>query len=428
MIKKIASILFSTRLTAVLFIAFAAAMAVGTFMDASAETSPTPYTRELIYNAWWFEAIMGLLIINFIGNINRYRLFRKEKWATLTFHLAFILIIFGAFITRYVSFEGVIHIREGETENTILSSEAYITTFIDGNYEIGGVPQRRTISPKKVRFSEKLDNDFELNTDYNGQEVKIKLKQFINNAKEGVVSSENGKDFLKIVEASGGERHDHWIGDGEVLNMHNVLIAFNNPTDGAINLFHDDGVYSISSPFEGQWMRMADREQGKLVVDSIQPLNLRSLYQVANMAFVIPEMVMSGEYGVVKAPKEEPTNMNAIILEVSSNEETKTVDILGGIGNTRSPISVELAGLKVFITYGSKEYQLPFSITLNDFIADKYPGTEKNYSAFKSKVTVNKSDSDFYDYEIFMNHILDEQGYRFFNLRLMGMKKEPFYL
>ena len=159
MIKKISSILFSTRLTAVLFIAFAAAMAVGTFMDASAETSPTPYTRELIYNAWWFEAIMGLLMINFIGNINKYRLFRKEKWATLTFHLAFILIIFGAFITRYVSFEGVIHIREGETENTILSSEAYITTFIDGNYEIGGVPQRRTISPKKVRHSKEAKNE-----------------------------------------------------------------------------------------------------------------------------------------------------------------------------------------------------------------------------------------------------------------------------
>ena len=423
MLKKISSVLFSTCLTAVLFIAFAAAMAAGTFLDASAETSPTPYTRELIYNAWWFEAIMGLLMINFIGNIQKYRLLRKEKWATLTFHLAFILIIIGAFVTRYVSFEGVMHIREGETENTMLSSEAYITTFIDGDFEINGVPQRRTISPKRVRFSEKLNNVFELNTDYNGQEVNIKLKKFLNNAKEGVIPSEDGIDFLKIVEASGGERHDHWIGDGEVLNIHNVLISFNNPTEGAINLYHEDGTYSISSSFEGKWMRMADREQGELITDSIQSLNLRSLYQVANLAFVIPEMVMSGEYGVVKAPKSEPTNMNAVILEVSSNQDSKTIAILGGKGNSRSPVSVELAGLKVFITYGSKEYELPFSITLNDFIADKYPGTEKNYSAFKSKVTVNKSNSDFYDYEIFMNHILDEQGYRFFQSSFDGDEK-----
>jgi len=54
-------------------------MATGTFMDASADTSPTPYTRELIYNTWWFEAIMGLFMINFIGNISKYRLLRRVK-------------------------------------------------------------------------------------------------------------------------------------------------------------------------------------------------------------------------------------------------------------------------------------------------------------------------------------------------------------
>ena len=214
MIKKIFSVLFSTRLTAVLFIVFAAAMATGTFLDASAETSPTPYTRELVYNAWWFEAIMVLFMINFIGNIGKYRLFRKEKWATLTLHLAFILIIIGAFITRYISFEGVMHIREGATENTMLSSDAYITTFIDGDYEVGGVQQRRTISPILVRLSEKLNNYFEINSDYNGQEVTIKYKDYINNAKESVVPAEGGKNYLKLVEASDGERHDHWIGEG----------------------------------------------------------------------------------------------------------------------------------------------------------------------------------------------------------------------
>jgi len=65
-------ILFSNRLTGVLFIAFAVAMAIGTFMDAGQETSPTPLTRNLIYNAWWFEAIMLLFVINFIGNIFKY--------------------------------------------------------------------------------------------------------------------------------------------------------------------------------------------------------------------------------------------------------------------------------------------------------------------------------------------------------------------
>ena len=94
MLKKLSNILFSTRLTAILFIVFAAAMITGTFMDQGQDTSPTPYSRNLIYNAWWFEAIMGIFVLNFIGNICRYRLLRKEKWATLTLHLAFIFILF----------------------------------------------------------------------------------------------------------------------------------------------------------------------------------------------------------------------------------------------------------------------------------------------------------------------------------------------
>lgn len=115
--KRLANILFSTRLTAILFVVFALAMAIGTFLDANQETSPTPYTRHLIYNAWWFEAIMGFFMINFFGNMFRYRLLRKEKWATLMLHLSFVLIIFGAFITRYIGYEGMMHIREGASEN-----------------------------------------------------------------------------------------------------------------------------------------------------------------------------------------------------------------------------------------------------------------------------------------------------------------------
>jgi hypothetical protein len=55
MLKKLTNLLFSTRLTGTLFIVFAIAMAVGTFMDQGQSTSPTPYSRTLIYNAWWFE-------------------------------------------------------------------------------------------------------------------------------------------------------------------------------------------------------------------------------------------------------------------------------------------------------------------------------------------------------------------------------------
>ncbi|HEX9151395.1 MAG TPA: cytochrome c biogenesis protein CcsA, partial [Flavobacterium sp.] len=56
---------------------------------------------------------------------------------------------------------------------------------------------------------------------------------------------------------------------------------------------------------------------------------------------------------------------------------------------------------------------LPFKIKLNKFIAQKYPGTEKSYSSFESKVTVQDSANSF-DARIYMNHVLDYKQFRFF--------------
>jgi cytochrome c-type biogenesis protein CcsB len=135
---------------------------------------------------------------------------------------------------------------------------------------------------------------------------------------------------------------------------------------------------------------------------------------MAGMSFVIPDPVTQGNFGLVKAEKAEKSNQDGLIVEVSTNSETKTVELLGGKGTYPNPKEVEIGGLKVYLGYGSEEYDLPFSITLNDFIADKYPGTEKGYSAFKSKVTVNDPNEGLKNEEIFMNNVLDKDGYRFF--------------
>ena len=169
--SKFAQFLFSTRLMAVLFIAYATAMAVGTFLDAGAETSPTPYSRTLVYNAWWFEAIMVLFIVNFFGNIFKYRLIQQKKWSTLLLHLSFVLILIGAAVTRYNGFEGMLPIKEGESNNTLLSQRVYLKTFVDGEF-VGkdGSLQRRVLPEKELLLSEKLDNSFVIEEDYKKQD------------------------------------------------------------------------------------------------------------------------------------------------------------------------------------------------------------------------------------------------------------------
>ena len=101
--KKILSVLFSTRLMAILFLTYAGAMAAGTFIE---DAYNTDTARIIIYNSWWFEAIHVFFLINFFGNIKRYQLYKKEKWATLLLHLSFIScksFLFNSFVLSKTS-------------------------------------------------------------------------------------------------------------------------------------------------------------------------------------------------------------------------------------------------------------------------------------------------------------------------------------
>ncbi|MGB5818912.1 MAG: cytochrome c biogenesis protein CcsA [Saonia sp.] len=409
MIELFKKIFLSTRLMAVLFLVFATAMAFGTFIESwySTETA-----RIWIYNTTWFEAIMVFFVINFIANMFRYKLLRKEKWPVLALHLSWILIIVGAFVTRYISFEGVMPIREGNSENVFYSDKTYLTVFVDG--EINGEPKRKKLQDDLIVTTEGLKSSLPWKADFNGQPFTISYAGFIKGAKEGLIPDENGKEFLKIVEAGDGNRHEHYLENGQIASIHNVLFSLNNETAGAINIFSTDSTYLISPPFDGGFMRMADQFQGQVIKDSLQTLQLRSLYNMAGMQFVIPEPLIKGSNGIVPLPPDEVTEVSqdALVVSISANGETVEKKLLGGMGSSNFSKKFTVGGLGFTLGYGSKVYELPFSIQLNDFIAEKYPGTEKGYASFMSKVTV--TDERTFDYDIFMNHILDHRGYRFF--------------
>ncbi len=409
MINLIKKFFFSTRLMSFLFIAFAISLAFGTFIESWYSTTTA---RIWIYNALWFEAIMVFFVINFIGNMFRYNLLRKEKWAVLLLHLSWIFIIIGAFVTRYISFEGMMPIREGASENIFYSDKTYLTALVYGDVD-GTTMQKKYEDPILVT-AEAIKSSLPKKDKFKGEEFTISYAGFIDGAKKGLIIGEEGNNFLKIVESSGGSRHDHYLEEGVVQSIHNILFALNKPTDGAINITVTDSSYTIQSPFEGSFMRMADRLEGIVKKDTVQALQLRSLYQMANMQFVIPDSIVKGKKGIVRIPDEERVkNMaDALIVDITSNGETVRKELLGSKGMAIYSDKFNVGGLDFVLSYGSKVHTLPFNIKLNDFIAEKYPGTESGYASFMSKVTVE--DEKPFDYDIYMNHILDHKGYRFF--------------
>jgi len=77
--------------------------------------------REKVYAARWFELLLLIFAFNLTGIIFRVKSWKKGKLTVFIFHIALLVILLGAAITRYLGFEGTIHIREGETNNIMIS-------------------------------------------------------------------------------------------------------------------------------------------------------------------------------------------------------------------------------------------------------------------------------------------------------------------
>lgn len=411
--KKLLSVLFSTRLMALLFLLFAIAMAAGTYIESEYNTDTA---RIWIYNSWWFELIMVFFMINFLGNIKRYQLYKKKNWATLLLHLSFIFILVGAAVTRYISYEGMMSIREGESSNQILSDRAYLTVLTDGQYK-GQMMRRKNeksllLSP--AVFPPFASNDFTISDRFDKIPYKVEFVDYIMAAKETIAPDPNGVEYLKIVETENGRRHEHFLKEGETQNLHNLLFSLNRFVPGAIYINTKGKEYTIQSPFEGGFMRMADQLKGRVAKDTVQPLMMRSLYTIGNSLFVFPEMAQKGKIAYVSSGNYKDKQADdALIVKVSNEGKERLVTLVGSKGKIGTPISFKQGNLEYTIQFGSKVYETPFRIALKDFIAQKYPGTQNSYSSFESKVRVEEGATNF-DYHIYMNHVLDYGGYRFF--------------
>ena len=123
-------------------------------------------------------------------------------------------------MTRYIGYEGVMPIREGDSSSKFLSDKTYLTVLVDG--EIEGKVFRKKIK-KELLLSEHVENDFEINQNFKDVNFKISYINFMENVTEDLVLDTDGDKYIKIVEAIDGTRRNHYIKEGEVSNIHNAV-------------------------------------------------------------------------------------------------------------------------------------------------------------------------------------------------------------
>jgi cytochrome c-type biogenesis protein CcsB len=413
MIAQISKILFSTRTMGTLLLFYAFSMALATFVE---NDYGTAVAKALIYNCWWFELVMFFLILNFIGNIKRYQLISLKKLPLLVFHLAFIIIFIGGYVTRYISFEGSMHIREGEMSNDVVSDATFFKVQIGQDAEALAYNDMPAIliSNNVPWYLKPFKKTFVAKYDYHGERVQMKVVDFYARAQDSLVLNPEGKPVLHLVVLEDGKRVNKYIESGKVQLLQNMIISYNKPTQGAINISDGFTGYKISSPYEGNYMIMATQERKVVTADNQpQDFHLRSLYTYGGLAFVVPEAARPGNIIYYEGDKRTHEHaLDLVKVEVTTASAVDTVSFYGGKGMTNFQFQSEVGGLPIAMAYGSKIYKAPFSLKLVDFKMEKYPGSNSP-AAYSSDIMIMDGHTE-RPYKIFMNHVLDEEGYRFF--------------
>ena len=409
MLDKFIAFLFSMRLMAILILLFFVAIGYATFIE---NDFGTQTAKALIYNTTWFELIIVLLSVNMIANINRYKLWRKEKWPVLLFHISFIMIVIGAGITRYVSFEGMMSIREGEQSNLIVSDRTFLQINVHDNAYQYSYDKPLLLHNYEGPLEFLKSNNFSQDVKFLDNDISVDYVDYIPNAVDTLIFGE-GIPTLTIVLAGANGRETYYLQEGRAKRYLGLNFSFGTPLPGHVNFFYQNDELMVQLPSDGEFMRMADRFQGSVKKDSIQPLMLRSLYMVDGQNFVIPilnEKATLTHYAGVNPEGQEMEDL--LKLKVRSNGEEQLIELFGDKGFVSNRNQFQLGGLNFSLSYGSKYYQTPFFIGLNDFQLERYPGSNSPAS-FASEVTLIDGEEKT-NHRIFMNNVLDYQGYRFF--------------
>lgn len=403
---------FSMRMMAIGMIIFLVSIGMATLVESTYDIATA---KVLIYNSRWFEILLFYLAINLIVNIFVYKMYEKGKYAVFAFHLSFLIIIIGAGVTRYASFEGMMLIPENTSSNILYANEPHISYSILDNKGNTLVNENH-----KKYLSDVVKNQFHYTEKAAGKTIHIDYVNFQKNCVDSVVS---GSDNLLEIVTAGNETN--YLKNGDYLPLSSFMISYGEePKDFiGVTIKEVNGKLMMISKIPLTYLPMTEmarfRQQGMapdsayktVPTDTLVPALVANLYQANNEFFVIKNFRKNAT--VKKVPTgNKKRGEDVLTVKVSDGTSSKTVQLVGGIGKIPTQENFEMNGLLYQMTFGATMFKIPFSIYLKDFQLDTYPGS-KIASSYASEVRIEDG-SYKKDYRIYMNHILDYKGFRFF--------------
>ena len=113
------------HLLGLLYIVILLVLGAATFVE---QAHGTAFAAQHIYHALWFVGLWAALTAAAVGVIVRRQLWQRKAAALL--HLALLTILAGAATTFFTSQSGMMHIREGQTENMFIDQERHAMVIL----------------------------------------------------------------------------------------------------------------------------------------------------------------------------------------------------------------------------------------------------------------------------------------------------------
>ncbi|MFT7005068.1 MAG: hypothetical protein ACJAWW_002437, partial [Sulfurimonas sp.] len=404
--KQLLSLLNSMKTMAVLMSIFAYAIAYATFVE---NNFGTITAKADIYNARWFEILLGLITLNLILNIYKYRMYTLKKAPIFIFHVAFIIILIGAAITRYVGYEGKMHIREGASSSTMTSSDTYFT--VDAK-----VGSKHEVTSKSLYLSKMTTNSLSSSLEIDGKKVNVEMTEYIPDSVETIIEANTGKAMASIMITETQTSKLITLSEGEFFESENFVLDFNsgkNFNKTLISIFVKDNKLFMNHTKAISYLRMNNQSKGILDANTKQLFTKETLFSITGGVFVLKRFYPHSFKKIVSNPNQKDS-YDCLRLNISVDEMSKEVLIYGQARKIAKEYHNVINGVDVHLSYGSKKLTIPFEVKLKEFQLDRYPGSMSPASYASEVVLVDKEQGIEMPYRIFMNHILEHRGYRFF--------------
>ncbi len=389
---------------------FALVIGYATFIENDYGTTTA---KAEIYNALWFEILLGLLTLNLALNIYKHKMYTVKKAPIFIFHMAFIVIIIGASITRFFGFEGNMHIREGESASTLTSRDTFFTLTAT-------TPQTNATTEQISFLSKKSTNDLSSSLDIEGKKVRVTLVEYIADAIEQVVEDkQNGYALATMMVTANGQGQPIQLKMGEFFETADFILDFNSTktfSKPVVTLYVVDDALFMKHDLDFSFLKMDDGSKGILASNDKEPLTTRTLFTAGESSFVLRSFMAHATTQMVSNPNASTMQPDKDFLrfKISVDSESQEVVVLSQERELAKEYKTTLNGVEVTLSYGSKELQLPFEIKLLDFQLDRYPGSMSPASYASEVVLIDTEQNLEKPYRIFMNNILEHRGYRFF--------------